>query len=174
MIGTLAGADMYLESRTFLGNIPTATANASGVTTWVYVGRATKASTSVTAQYRVTTATTGPCTWGEIALYKGTIATPGTMPTLTRLGTTNVCTPLGTTGLKNTAITATVAVGDDLWFAFGNAQSATVGLLRGTLADDLQGPFVGTSSTQPSAAGGASLAPTASASVVPPWVRIFP
>lgn len=141
----------------------------------VYVGRAPRALTSVSARYRVTTAM-ATITWGEIALAKGAVNVGGN-PTLTVVGYTDVSAIANSTGQKTTTINVssgqTVAEGDDLWFVVGN-QATTACVLRAqSIADDLQVGLQASLATRPSTIVGSSGAWTIEgATTLAPWVAL--
>lgn len=158
----------------FWGSASATSASSAGTTANVYVqymGIAPVASSSVTAVYSVVQAYIAG-TGCEIGLYKGRFGIDAN-PTLVRLGSTNVAAIANSTGVKSTAITATVGPGDEIWFSWGSASTTTM-LLRGMLADDLTTGFFCNASP---ASGLISVDPSyrvfvATSAIIPAWVTL--
>lgn len=148
-------------------SITTATAFA------VYLGKATRAASSVQLRYQVTTAMV-TITWGEAAIAKGAI-NPGGNPTLTVVGFADISAVANSTGRKTTTVNVSngqsINAGDDLWAIFGNA-ATTVAILRApTMADDNQVGVQASLGSRPSTIVGTPTAWTIEgAATLPVWV----
>jgi hypothetical protein len=132
-----------------MANVTAVTALTTGVTYFEYMGVAADPYTSCSVLANVTTAAV-TITWAEVAIFKGTPPLNGTA-SLSRLGFTSVAATYNSTGIKSTAVTATVAPGDQLWAAIGSS-ATTPFQVRGMLADNIQTGVFQTGTTRPSTA----------------------
>lgn len=107
-----------------------------------WMGRAEKAYTSASIQYRVTVAA-ATITWAEAAVATGAVqmgSTAGAVSAslLTTRGFTDVSAVINSTGIKTTTVALSgIQPGDDLWVLLGN-QATTAAQIRSTSnADNL-------------------------------------
>lgn len=163
----MMNANFSTAALTSTKTITTATAFA------VYVGRLTKAVSSVAVRARVTTAM-ATITWGEVAIAKGNINIGGN-PTLTVVGFADVSATYNSTGQKSTTVNVssgqTLNAGDDLWIIIGN-QATTAAVMRApSIADDIQVGQQASLGSRPSTIVGTPTAWTIeSATTLPAWV----
>ncbi len=131
------------------GDITTVLTPTTATSYAVYLGKCPKVSTSVNIRYRVTTLT-GSITYAEMAIFKGAINLGGN-PTLTRLGYADISGTITSTGQKTTAVTLSTAsaIGDELWAVIG-ISSASMGIFRAGLADDIASGVYATLAGRPS------------------------
>lgn len=139
----------------------------------VYVGRLTKAVSSVQVRARVTTAM-ATITWGEVAIAKGSINLGGN-PTLTVVGYADVSATFNSTGQKSTTVNVssgqTLNAGDDLWVIIGNSATTACQVRAASIADDLQVGFQASVASRPSTIVGTPTAFTIeTATTLPAWV----
>lgn len=129
-----------------IANITTTFTTVNNTAYGVYLGRAERPYSSVSLQYKTTTALAGGGAWGEVAIYK---TTPSmlTASIFTRMGFTNASASFtSTTGSKTTTvpITGGMAIGDDLYAVFASSGS-TATVFRAGVADNLGIGFYQTS-----------------------------
>jgi hypothetical protein len=129
----------------------------------VYLGQATKSSTSLKVRFRVTTAPT-TVTWSEAAVYVGDFAeisghggsgNPGIAINKKMLyrGYTDIATTILSTGIKLVTITISPAcnIGDHIYVGFAQVLSAGSFAMRGAIGtDSAPGILLTTASGQPS------------------------
>ncbi len=152
----------------FVSTLTAVTVLTTGVSHFIYMGRAANALTSVSIVQNVTTAAV-TITWAEVAIFTGNLPTIGGAASLTRVGFTSVATTYNSTGRKTTAVTVSgVIPGDHLWVAYG-AAATTMFQVRGMVADDLQGGTFQTDTIRPSLAASPEATAIASATLVPAW-----
>jgi hypothetical protein len=80
---------------------------------------------SLVVRYEVTTASVG-AGWVEVGVFTGDI-NPGTTPTLTRKGYTDISGTVNSTGIKETSITLTSAIDleEDIWVVWASSAATT-------------------------------------------------
>jgi hypothetical protein len=151
----------------FAANLTTVVTPATNTSYFQYMGRATKVSTSVKVEFRVTTAA-ATITWAEVGVFKGPVVI-GAAASLTRLGYQNVAAVVNSTGIKTVTITCSgMAIEDDLWIAYGD-QASTLMQLRAGLADDIQSGYFQTYAGRISTAGVPQATVLAGATVALAW-----
>lgn len=178
--GGLYGAGNSIQTITAMvnplfstANLTTAKTITSGSSFAVYVGRLTKAVSSVNIRLRVTTAM-ATITWGEVAIAKGSISLGGN-PTLTVVGYADVSASYNSTGQKSTTINVssgqTLNAGDDLWVIIGNSATTALAVRAASIADDLQVGMQASVASRPSTIVGTPTAFTVEgATTTPAWV----
>ena len=145
----------------------------SGSAFAVYVGRLTKAVSSVQVRSRVTTAM-ATITWGEVAIAKGDINIGGN-PTLTVVGFADVSGTFNSTGQKSTTVNVssgqTLNAGDNLWIIIGNSATTAAVMRAPSIADDIQVGQQASVASRPSTIVGTPTAFTIEgATTLPAWV----
>ena len=136
-----------------------------------YMGAANKNYTSCNVLANVTTAAAGTISYAEVGLFSGVPVLNGSA-SLSRLGYTSVAATYNSTGIKSTAVTATIPAGTNMWVAF-SASSTTMLQLRGMMADNIQtGTFQTITTGQPSTVAIPIATTIAGATVVPVWVTM--
>jgi hypothetical protein len=152
----------------------------------LYIGTATKASSSVNILCRITTAI-ATITYSEFAIYKGspttnltasqTVANGTISQNLTRLGFTDTSAIINSTGIfsVNISCSPSISVGDTIWFVQGH-QATTMPIFRGAGIDSGGTPalnslsYVSVASTRPSTSPTIQFVGTPSNY---PWIAVY-
>lgn len=176
--GTQIQASAVMVSPFFsTANLTTAKTITSTNTFALYVGRLTRATSSVQVRLRVSTAA-ATITWAEVAIAKGSI-NPGGNPTLTVVGFADVSASYNSTGQKTTTVNVssgqTLNAGDDLWFLIGNQATTAAAVRAASIADDIQSGMQASAIQRPSLIVGTATAFTIEgATATSAWVAVIP
>jgi hypothetical protein len=152
----------------------------SGTDYAYYLGKADRNYDSVTIQLNITTALGATISWAEAAIYKG-YPTIGSNCTLTRCGYVDVSQGtshgVNATGNKTIVIPITdknIYIGDDIWFVFGSVTTGTAAAIKSVNnADNIGSGIVQTATGSQRPSTTASIAFTASSTVVPVFVAWY-
>jgi hypothetical protein len=152
-------------------NITTVTAIPTGITGFLYIGKATTALTTFELLCRVATAA-ATITWAEVGIFTGDFPETRAGTSLSRRGYVDVSAIFNSTGLKAVTITASgITAGDDLWLAYGSS-ATTPFQLRGGLADEIQTGAFQSASGRPSTFAVPTTPGIVDTASIPAWLAV--
>jgi len=141
----------------------------ASTTYYQYLGRAKKAYASAIVRLNVSTAGV-TLSYAEVGIFKGSITTVGTMPTLTKIATANA-TFTAIARVNTTVALSGVNPGDDLWAAVGVGTQTTAVQYTAAVADTLAVGYAASNTARPSTT--TTTTPTALATAMPAMIVQF-